>query len=109
VNLAKLQDTKLIDRNLLHFYTLTTLAKRENKETVPFIIDWKRIEYPGINLPKEAKDHYSANGETLMKELEDDTNMGSNTVFLGWKDQYCQNDHITQSTFSCIGGQVLYH
>ena len=109
MNLAKLQDTKLIDRNLLHFYTLTTLAKRENKETVPCIIDWKRIEYPGINLPKEAKDHYSANGETLMKELEDNTNMGRNTVFLGWKDQYCQNDHITQSRFSCIGGQVLYH
>ena len=97
MNLVKLQDIKLIPRNLLHFNTLTTPVK--NKETIPFIIDWKRIEYLGINLPKEAKDHYSANCRTLMEELEDDTNLERNTVFLGGKNRYCQNDHITQSTF----------
>ena len=29
MNLVKLQDTKLIDRNLLHFYTLTTKDQKE--------------------------------------------------------------------------------
>ena len=32
----------------------------------------KRIKYLGINLPKEAKDLYSENYRTLMKETEDD-------------------------------------
>ena len=31
----KLQDTKLIHRNLLHFYTLTTKDQKEIKETIP--------------------------------------------------------------------------
>jgi len=75
-----LQDTKLIHRNLLHFYTLTT-KNREIKETVPFTITLKRIKYLGINLPKEAKDLYSENYKTLVKEMEDNTNR--------WKDILC--------------------
>ena len=31
MNLVKLQDTKLIHRNLLHFYTLTTKGQKEKK------------------------------------------------------------------------------
>ena len=34
----------------------------------------KRIKYLGINLPQEAKDLYSDNCKTLMKEIEDDPN-----------------------------------
>ena len=41
----------------------------------------KRIKYLGINLPKEAKDLYSENCKTLMKETEDDKNR--------WKDLPC--------------------
>ena len=44
---VKLQDTKVICRNLLHFYTLTI----KHKETIPFLITSKRIE-------KEIKDLY---------------------------------------------------
>ena len=57
MNLVKLQDTKLIYRNLLHFYT------REIDETIPFMVASKRIKYLGINLVKEVKDLY----KTLMK------------------------------------------
>ena len=32
----------------------------------------------GINLPKEAKDLYSENYKTLMKEIKDDTNRWRN-------------------------------
>ena len=34
----------------------------------------KRIQYLGINLPKETKDLFTENYKTLMKEIEDDTN-----------------------------------
>ena len=52
MNSVKLQDTKLIHRNLLHFYVLTTKEQKKN-----------RIE-----------DLYSENYKTLMEETEDDTN-----------------------------------
>ena len=38
----------------------------------------KRIKYLGINLPKEAKDLYSENYKTLMKEIKDYINMWRN-------------------------------
>ena len=64
MNLVKLQDTKLIYRNLSHFYALTTNQK-EIKERIPFTITSKRIKYLGINLPKKAKDLYSENYKML--------------------------------------------
>ena len=51
------------------------------RETIPFTITSKRIKYPGINLPKEAKDLHSENYKTLMKEIKYDTNR--------WKDIPC--------------------
>ena len=64
---------------------------------IPFTITSKRIKHPGINLPKEAKDLYSKNCKMLMKEIKDDTNrQKDNTIFLYWKNLYCQNDYITQ-------------
>ena len=75
MNLVKLQDTKLMHRNCLHSYTLTTnCQKREIKETIPFTITSKRVKYLGINLSKEVKDLFSENYKTPMKEIEDDTN-----------------------------------
>ena len=55
--------------------------KREIKETITFTTATKRIKYLGINLPKEAKDLYSENYKTLMKEIKDDTNR--------WRDIPC--------------------
>ena len=54
-------------------YVNNKRPKREIKETVPFTMTPKRIKYPGIKLPKEAKDLYSKNCKTLMKEIQDDT------------------------------------
>ena len=39
------------------------------------------MKYLGINLPKEAKDLYSENYKTMMKEIKDDTNR--------WRDIPC--------------------
>ena len=61
---------------------------------IPFTITTKRIKYLGMNLPKEAKDLYSANYKILMKEIKDDTDRY--TMFLDWKNQHCENDFTTQ-------------
>ena len=64
MNLVKLQDSKLIHRNLLHFHTLP-------------MKDQKGKFRKQSHLPKEAKDLYSENYKMRMKEIEDDTNRAS--------------------------------
>ena len=61
-------------KSLAFLYTKKEKSEREIKETIPFIIATKRIKYLGINIPREAKDLYSENFCTLMKEIKDDTN-----------------------------------
>ena len=67
--------------SVVFLYTNNERSEREIQETVSFTISSKRIKYLGINLFKEAKDVYSENYKTLMKEIEDDTNR--------WKDIPC--------------------
>ena len=75
MNLAKLQDTKSIHRNHLNFYILTRKNKKEKlKESIPFTIATKRINYLGINSPKEIKELYTENYKTLMKEIKGNIN-----------------------------------
>ena len=57
-------------------YTNSERSEREIREATPLTITSKRIKYLGVNLPKETKDLYSANYETLMKEIKDDINSG---------------------------------
>ena len=59
MNLAKLQDTKSVHSNHLHFYTNNEVSERAIKESIPFTIATKRIKYLGINLPKETKELYT--------------------------------------------------
>ena len=42
-------------KSLAFLYTSNERSEGEIKETIPFIITSKRINYLGINLPKEAK------------------------------------------------------
>ena len=77
MNSVKLSNTKLIYRNLLHFYTLT-ISEREIQETIPFTIVSNRIKCQGINLPKWAKD-YSQNYKALMEETEGNRNRCEDT------------------------------
>ena len=58
MNIVKLQDIKLTQRNPFHSYTLTMRKQKEIKEAIPFTIAMKRIQYLGINPPKETKDLY---------------------------------------------------
>ena len=52
--------------------------EREIKETITFTSATKRIKYLSIKLPKEAKDLYSENYKTLMKEIKEDINRWRN-------------------------------
>ena len=54
MNLAKFQDIKSIHRNRLHFYILTMKNQKEKLRNQQ--IATKRIQYLGINLPKETKE-----------------------------------------------------
>ena len=44
------------------------------KESIPFATTTKRINYLGINLPKETKEKYTENYKTLVKAVKDDKN-----------------------------------
>ena len=55
-------------KSLAFLYTNDEKSERDIKETVPFTTATKRIEYLGINLPRETKDLYAENYKTLMKE-----------------------------------------
>ena len=75
MNLVKLQDTKLMHRNLLHSYTLMMKnLKVELRKHSHLPLQQKKIKYLGINLPRETKDLYAENYKKLMKEIKDDTN-----------------------------------
>ena len=67
MNLVKLQDTKLIHRNLLHFYKLTKKAQKEK------IKKSKIIKFLRIKLPKKSINLCSINYKMFMKEMEDNT------------------------------------
>ena len=79
---AKVAGYKINTQKCVAFlYTNNERSGREIKEIISLTITSKRIKYLGINLPKEAKNLYSENNKTLMKETEDDTNR--------WKDITC--------------------
>ena len=61
-------------KSLAFLYTNNEKSEREIKESIPFTIATKQIQYLGINLPKETKELYTENYKTLMKESKDDIN-----------------------------------
>ena len=85
MNSVKLQDTKLMHKSLAILYTNNERSERAIKETILLTITSKRIKYLWINLLKEAKDQYSEN-----KQME------RYTMFLDYKNQYCQDVYTTQ-------------
>ena len=81
MNSVKVQDTKSIYRNLLHFYTLIMNYEKEKlrKQSIYNCIKKNKIHRNKIT--KEVKDLYFENYTTLKKEIEDNTNK--------WKDIPC--------------------
>ena len=98
MNLAKLQDTKINTQKSSSFlYTNNEKWEREIKESILFTFATKRVEYLRIHLTKETKELYTENYKTLMKEIKDDINRWERySMFLGRKNQYCENDYTTK-------------
>ena len=68
-------------KSLAFLYTNYEKIEREIKETITFTIATKRIKYLGVYLPKETKDLYIENYNTLMKEIKEDTNRWRNIPY----------------------------
>ena len=83
-------------KSLAFLYTNNEKSEREIKVSIPFTNATKRIKYLGINLHKETKELYTENYNTLMKEIKDDINRWRYSIFLGRKNQYCENDYPTK-------------
>ena len=96
MNLAKLQNTKSIQKSPAFLYTDNEKSERAIKESIPFTIATKIIKYLGINVPKEMKELYTENYKTLMKETKDDINRWRDFMFLDRKNQHCENDYTTK-------------
>ena len=82
---GKVAGYKINAQKSLAFIYANKNSEREIKETIPFTIATKRIKYLRINLPTEAKDLYSENYKTLMKEIKDDIKRERYTMSLDWK------------------------
>ena len=88
-------------KSLAFLYTNNEKSEREIKESILFTIATKRIIYPGINLPKETKELYTENYDTSERNQRQHKQMERYSMFLGRKNQYCENDYYqTQSTDS---------
>ena len=78
----KVQDTKLIYRDLLCFYTMTTSYQKEKLiKQFHVQLHHRRIKYLGKSSTKEVKDLYSENYKLLLKETEDDKNNWKDILF----------------------------
>ena len=67
----KLENTKSIFKNLLHF--CTQVSEKKIKKTVPFIISSRKIKYLGKNLTK-VNDLYTETYMTLWKKVKTQVN-----------------------------------
>ena len=65
-------------------------------ESIPFTIATKRIRYLGINLPKKTNCTQKNLGINLTKTIRCHKQMERCSMFLGKKNQYCENDYTTK-------------
>ena len=85
MNSAKLQDIKSTHRTSVGFlYTNNEATEREIKESIPFAVAPKTIQYLGINLTKEVKNLYTENYRKLMKEIEEETKKKRKNTLCSW-------------------------
>ena len=76
-----------MQKSVAFLYTKNERSEREIKKTVPFTITLKVI-----NLHEDTKNLYSKNCKTDEGNSRWHKEMERYTVFLDWKNQYCQND-----------------
>ena len=101
------------EKSLAFLCTSKERSETEIEETIPLIIATRRIKYLGISLCKEAKELYTENYKTLMKEIKDDINRWRDItcMFLGRKNKYCENDYTPNAIyrFNAILSNYQWH
>ena len=80
----RLQDIRLIHRNLLLLYNNNPISERGSKKPTLCKVTPKRIKYLVINLVKDLE---SENYETLMKEIEGDAEKWK-AILYSWIGRY---------------------
>ena len=85
-------------KSLVSPHTNNEKSEREFKETIPFIIETKRIKYLGINLPKGKKTHeWRKWKDTNERNQRWHKQMDKYNMFLDRKNQYSENEYTTQN------------
>jgi len=96
-------------KSLAFLYTNNEKSEREIKESIPFTTATKRVKYIGINLPKDTKELYTENYDTNEINQKRHKQMESYSMFLGRKNQYCENDYTTKCNLQihCLPYQII--
>ena len=66
---------------MVFLLTNKEISEIEIKKAIPFTVASKRIKFLVINLTKKMKYLYTENYKTLMKEIEEDTNIWKNVLY----------------------------
>lgn len=78
---------KAVSFDACHIHCSLTRSKQPKNEVkkkqIPLTIAYKRINYSGTNLTKEAEYLYSGNYKTLLKEIKEDTDK-QNVIQCSW-------------------------
>ena len=74
MSLARLQHTKSRYKNQLFIYVLATNIQKLKLKSVSLNVTSKNIKYLGIKLTKDAKDLYTENCKTLLREIKEGLN-----------------------------------
>ena len=96
MNLAVTEYKINTQKSLAFPYTNNERSEKEIKESISFTIATKRIKYLGINLPKHTKELYTENDDTNERNQRQHKQMERYSMFLGRKNQYCENDYTTK-------------
>ena len=72
-------------KSMAFLYTNNETEEREIKESIPLTIAPKSLRYLEINLTKDVKDLYPKNYRTLLKEIEEDTEMEKYSMLMDWQ------------------------
>ena len=78
-NFSKVSGYKIsVQKSQAFLYTSNRLKESQINNELPFTIATKRIKYLGIQLTKNAKDHFKEKYKSLLKEIREDTNRWKN-------------------------------
>ena len=97
MNFVRPQDTRVLPRNRLHFYILTTSDQREKLRENPVYCCIPKNKILRNTPTRETRDPCSENSEMLMQAIKDDTYRWRLAMLLDWKIPHDHNCYPTQA------------